>query len=57
VIKINTFKNKFSANKHRLEFLHTSGAKNNMMKFLKGQQKEQLVAQALHELNKHLKIF
>ncbi len=57
VIKINTFKNKYSANKHRLEFLSTSGAKNNLIKFLKGQQKEQLVAQALHELNKHLKIF
>lgn len=57
VIKINIFKNKYSANKHRLEFLHTSGAKNNMTKFLKGQQKEQLIAQALQELNKHLKLF
>ncbi|MCX6825142.1 MAG: RelA/SpoT family protein [candidate division SR1 bacterium] len=57
VIKINTFKNKFSANKHWLEFLHTAGAKNNMTKFLKGQQKEQLVTQALHELNKYLKMF
>jgi len=57
VIKINTFKNKNSANKHRLEFLHTAGAKNNLTKFLKGQQKEQLIAQAFHELNKHLKIF
>lgn len=57
VIKINTFKNKYSANKHRLEFLHTAGAKNNMTKFLKGQQKEQLVAQAIYELNKHLKAF
>jgi len=56
VIKINTFKNKHSANKHRLEFLHTSGAKNNMTKFLKGQQKEQLIAQAVYDLNKHLKI-
>lgn len=57
VIKINTFKNKHSANKHRLEFLHTSGAKNNMTKFLKGQQKEQLIAQVLQELNHHLKMF
>lgn len=57
IIKINTFKNKYSANKHRLEFLHTSGAKNNMTKFLKGQQKEQLVAQSLQQLNKHLKSF
>jgi len=57
VIKINTFKNKYSANKHRLEFLHTSGAKNNMTKFLKSQQKEQLIVQAIYELNKHLKTF
>lgn len=55
VIKINTFKNKYSANKHRLEFLHTSGAKNNLTKFLKMQQKDQLIAQAVDELNKHLK--
>lgn len=57
VIKINTFKNKYSANKHRLEFLHTSGAKNNLTKFLKGEQREQLIIQALQDLNKHLKIF
>ncbi len=57
VIKINTFKNKYVANKHRLEFLHTPGARNNLTKYLKSQQKEQLIAQALHDLNKHLKIF
>ncbi len=57
VIKINTFKNKNSANRHRLEFLHTSWAKNNITKFLKMQQKDQLVAQAIQELNKRLKTF
>lgn len=57
VIKINTFKNKYSANKHRLEFLHTSGAKNNITKFIKSEQREQLIAQALHEFNHHLKNF
>ncbi len=57
VIKINTFKNKYSANKHRLEFLHTSGARNNLTKYLKSEQKEQLITQALYELNKHLKDF
>ncbi|MEI8008871.1 MAG: hypothetical protein WCI00_05830 [bacterium] len=40
-----------------MEFLHTSGAKNNMTKFLKAQQKEQLIVQAVYELNKHLKVF
>jgi hypothetical protein len=38
-----------------LEFLHTAGAKNNLTKFLKTQQKDQLMSQALDELNKHLK--
>ncbi len=57
VIKINTFKNKYAANKHRLEFLHTSGAKNNLIKFLRSEQKDQLLAQAIIELNKHLKLF
>ncbi|MEI6119100.1 MAG: hypothetical protein WCP92_08055 [bacterium] len=40
-----------------MEFLHTSGAKNNITKFLKSEQREQLITQALHELNKHLKNF
>jgi len=57
VIKINTFKNKFSPNKHRLEFLRTSWAKNSLIKFLKLEQKEQLMIQAITDLNKYLKIF
>jgi len=57
VIKINTFKNKYAANKHRLEFLHTSGAKNNLTKFLKSEQRDQLIIQSLQELNKQLKLF
>jgi GTP diphosphokinase / guanosine-3',5'-bis(diphosphate) 3'-diphosphatase len=57
VIKINTFKNKYSANKHREDFLHTSWAKNSLTKFLKTEQKDQLIIQSLHELNKHLKLF
>lgn len=57
MIKINTFKNKYVANKHWLEFLHTSGAKASLSKFLKTEQKGQLIEQSLHELNKHLKIF
>lgn len=57
VIKIKTFKNKNSANKHWLEFLHTSLAKNNLTKFLKSDQKKQLMAQAIKELNAHLKVY
>ncbi len=57
VIKINIFKNKYSANKHRLDFLHTSSAKTNLTKFLKYQQKDQLILQASNELNRQLKLF
>ena len=39
-----------------MEFLHTAGAKNNLTKFLKMQQKDQLIRQAIDELNKHLKV-
>lgn len=55
VIQINIFKNKYSANKHRLEFLHTSWAKNNLLKFIKTQQKDELIKKAIIELNSNLK--
>lgn len=57
VIKINTFKNKYSANKHRLEFLHTSWAKANLVKFIKWEQRDQLLEQATKWLNSYLKTF
>lgn len=55
VIQINIFKNKYSANKHRLEFLHTSGARNNLLKFIKNQQRDELLKKAFDELNHNLK--
>jgi (p)ppGpp synthase/HD superfamily hydrolase len=55
VIQINIFKNKYSANKHRLEFLHTSGARNNLIKFIKNQQRDELLKKALDDLNHNLK--
>ncbi|MDD3262370.1 MAG: RelA/SpoT family protein [Candidatus Absconditabacteria bacterium] len=54
VISINTFKNKYSANKHWFDFLHTMGAKSNLNKHLKSQQKLELVKKATSELNTHL---
>lgn len=55
IVKINTFKNRYSANKHRLDFLHTTGAKANLSKFLKLLQKDEIVQQATNEANSFLK--
>lgn len=55
VVSINTFKNKYSANIHRLDFLHTSIAKAHLNKFLKTEQKSELLKQVIHQLNIMLK--
>lgn len=57
VVKINTFKNRYSANKHRLDFLHTTGAKNNLTKFLKSLQKDDIIKQMTAEANDYLKAY
>lgn len=54
VISINTFKNKYSANKHRFDFLHTMGAKSNLNKYLKNEQKTDLIKKVVSELNTYL---
>ncbi|AHB40908.1 hypothetical protein P148_SR1C00001G0093 [candidate division SR1 bacterium RAAC1_SR1_1] len=54
IISINTFKNKYSANKHRFDFLHTMGAKSNLNKHLKNEQKTDLIKKVSTELNIHL---
>ena len=40
-----------------MDFLNTAGAKANIVRYLKNEQKEQLLAQAITELNKYLKTF
>ena len=54
VISINTFKNKYSANKHRLEFLTTVNAKSVLNRFLKTQQKDEILKKHTDELNAFL---
>jgi len=54
VISINTFKNKYSANKHWFDFLHTMWAKSNLNKYLKNDQKSDLIKKATLELNTNL---
>lgn len=57
VIKINTFKNRYSANKHWLEFLHTPWAKANLIKFLKSEQRDDIIKQATEIVNEYLKAY
>jgi len=57
IVTINTFKNKYSATKHWLDFLQTSTAKGNLNKYLKMLQKSKLIKQGIDELNKLLKDF
>lgn len=54
VVHNNTFKNRSSANKHWLDFLHTPGARNSLTRFLKNQQKDDIIKQMLKDLNNYL---
>lgn len=54
VIKINIFKNRYSANKHRLEFLTTVSAKSALNRYLKVQQKDEIMKKYTEELNEFL---
>lgn len=57
IIKINTFKNRYSANKHWLEFLRTTQAKTNLSKFLKSQQKTDILSHITGEANAFLQSY
>lgn len=57
IIHINVFKNKYSANKHWLEFLHTPTAKTQLMRYLRSQDKKERLDKSIHDFNKILKDF
>jgi len=57
IIEIKTFKNKYSANRHRLEFLHTPSAKVQLNRFLKIKKREDFIEKAKIWLNKRLNEF
>ena len=57
VVNINTFKNRSSANKHWLDFLHTPGARNSLTRFLRTQQKDGIIKQVLGDFNAYLQSF
>lgn len=54
LIQINTFKNRFSANKHWLEFLHTPSAKAQLNKYLRQTNKEEVILKWIQGLNQKL---
>lgn len=55
VIHINTFKNRYSANKHWLEFLRTPTAKTQLLRFIRLQEKKERLDETIQWLNKELK--
>lgn len=56
VVLIQTWKNKYTASRHRLDHLHTPSARAHLIKYLKQQEKEHIIKQATLELNKRLYI-
>lgn len=57
IVQINTFKNRYTATKHWIDFLHTPSGRVKLTRFLKTTQKIDLIKFAIDGLNKHLKEF
>lgn len=55
IVNINTFKNKYSATKHWLEFLRTPTAKNQLLKYIKMIERDARLQEAISGLNSYLK--
>jgi GTP pyrophosphokinase len=55
VIMIQTWKNKYTASKHRLDYLKTPSAKSHLNRYLKIQNREIILKDVIQELNKKLK--
>lgn len=55
IVNINTFKNKYAANKHWLEFLRTPSAKNQLLKYIKTLERDTRLEEAIEGLNAYLK--
>ena len=55
IININTFKNRYSAVKHWIDYLHTPSARSQLIKFIRMQDREARLDQAIDGLNQYLK--
>lgn len=57
IVKINTFRYQYTANKHRQDVLKTPSAKAKLVKFLKSTQQEKILESSTKILNERLKEF
>lgn len=55
IIMIQTRKNKYTANKAQLDYLHTPSARSHLTRFLKIKERENIIKNVISELNKKLK--
>ncbi len=54
IIKINTFRYQYTANRHRISILKTPSAKYKVIKYIKNEQQEELIQRATNTLNSKL---
>ena len=55
IVKINTFRYQYTANKHRVSILKTPSAKNKVLKFIKTDKQDELIFSSTRILNEKLK--
>lgn len=55
IVNINTFKNRYSAVKHWLDYLHTPSARSQLIKYVRMQEREARLDEAIDGLNQYLK--
>jgi GTP pyrophosphokinase len=55
IININTFKNRYSAVKHWIDYLHTPSARGQLIKYVRTQEREARLDEAIDWLNQYLK--
>jgi (p)ppGpp synthase/HD superfamily hydrolase len=55
IVNINTFKNRYSAVKHWIDYIHTPSAHGQLVKYIRMQEREARLDEAIEGLNKYLK--
>ena len=55
IVNINTFKNRYSAVKHWIDYLHTPSARGQLIKYVRMQEREVRLDEAIDWLNQYLK--
>ena len=55
IVNINTFKNRYSAVKHRIDYIHTPSARGQLIKYIRMQEREARLDEAIDGLNQYLK--